>query len=134
MAKPKFAHVVYQTSQKEAMIDFYTTLLEGEVVFTDDTLSFISFDEEHHRVALIHPPEQMDRKTEKTAAMHHSAYTFDNLDDLLERYESVRDKGLRLRCASRTASPPRCTTRTPTATSSRCRSTASRIPTTPRPT
>ncbi|MFE6366039.1 VOC family protein [Streptomyces sp. NPDC057806] len=93
-ASPKFAHVVFQTAQPQQMRDWYCTVLDGHVVYSDDALSFITFDEEHHRVALIHPPVQLKRKTPDTAAMHHVAYTFDSIDDLLDRYVLLRDKGV----------------------------------------
>lgn len=93
-AKPKFAHVVYQTIKPKEMRDWYCTVLDGHIVYEDDTLTFITFDDEHHRVALLHPPIPMKPKTSATAAMHHTAYTFDNLDDLLGRYELLRDKGV----------------------------------------
>ncbi|MEU6439601.1 VOC family protein [Streptomyces sp. NPDC047046] len=95
-ASPKFAHVVFQTSQPQEMRDWYCTVLDGHVVYSDEALSFITFDEEHHRVALLHPPtpEPFRRKTPDTAAMHHVAYTFDDLDDLLDRYVKLRDDGV----------------------------------------
>jgi catechol-2,3-dioxygenase len=94
-ASPKFAHVVFRTAQPQEMRDWYCTVLDGHVVHQDEALSFITFDEEHHRVALIHPPVPLRRKTADTAAMHHVAYTFDSLDDLLDRYATLRDKGVR---------------------------------------
>lgn len=95
MRTPKFAHVVYYTTQKEAMTQWYEAVLDGHVIFTDDDLTFITYDDEHHRVALIHPPgAKSQRRSEDTAAMHHSAYTFETLDDLLERYAMLRDKGI----------------------------------------
>jgi hypothetical protein len=57
-------------------------------------LTFLTFDDEHHRVALLHPPIPMQAKTATTAALHHSAYTFDSIDALLERYTMLRDKGI----------------------------------------
>lgn len=95
MSAPKFAHNVFQTAQPQQMRDWYCTVLEGHIVYSDETLSFITFDEEHHRVALLHPPIPMERKSPTTAALHHSAYTFDTIDDLLERYVALRDKGIR---------------------------------------
>ncbi|MFG1928664.1 VOC family protein [Cryptosporangium sp. NPDC048952] len=92
MSAPKFAHVVFQTGQAGPMRDWYCTVLDGHVVYGDEALTFITFDEEHHRVALLHPPIPSERKTPATASMHHVAYTFDNLDDLLERYVTLRDK------------------------------------------
>lgn len=91
---PKFAHVVYQTGQADPMRHWYCTVLDGHVVYEDETLTFITFDDEHHRVALIHPPIVFDQKSPVTAAMHHTAYTFGGIDDLLERYEKLRDIGI----------------------------------------
>ena len=94
MAKPKFAHIVFQTAKPQEMRDWYCTVLDAHVVYQDETLSFLTFDEEHHRVALLHPPAGFTQKTATTAALHHSAYTFANIDDLLERYTMLRDKGI----------------------------------------
>jgi len=93
-ATPKFAHVVFQTAQSQEMRDWYCTILDGHVVYQDAALSFITFDEEHHRVALIHPPVPLERKSPTTAAMHHVAYTFDTIDDLLDRYVLLREQGI----------------------------------------
>ncbi|GAA4641448.1 VOC family protein [Gordonia humi] len=93
-AKPKFAHVVFQTAQPAEMSEWYCSVLDGHIVYQDDALCFITFDEEHHRVALLTPPIPLERKLPTTAAMHHVAYTFDHLDQLLERYEILRDKGV----------------------------------------
>ncbi|CAA0130012.1 Biphenyl-2,3-diol 1,2-dioxygenase 2 [Mycolicibacterium vanbaalenii] len=76
------------------MRDWYCSVLDGHVVYQDQALCFITFDDEHHRVALLRPPNAPERKTPTTAGVHHVAYTFDHLDDLLSRYEQLRDKGL----------------------------------------
>lgn len=93
-ATPKFAHVVFKTAQPTEMRDWYCTVLNGHVVYQDKALCFITFDEEHHRVALLTPPVPLERKSPTTAAPHHVAYTFDHLDDLLDRYILLRDKGV----------------------------------------
>jgi catechol-2,3-dioxygenase len=52
MAAPsKFAHVVYQTHRFEEMIDWYTRVFEATVRHKDDKLAFLSYDDEHHRMA-----------------------------------------------------------------------------------
>lgn len=93
-AKPKFAHVVFQTGKPQQMRDWYCAVLDGHVVYEDEVLTFITFDDEHHRVALLHPPMEMERKSATTAAMHHAAYTFETIDDLLDRYVLLREKGI----------------------------------------
>ncbi len=37
----------------------------------------------------------MQRKSPTTAALHHSAYTFETIDDLLDRFSMLRDQGIR---------------------------------------
>ncbi len=94
-ARPKLVHIVFQTSQPKEMIDWYCQVLDAHVVYEDDGLGFITFDEEHHRVAFIKAPVPLERKTPTTAALHHSAYTFATIDDLLDRYVELREKGIR---------------------------------------
>jgi catechol-2,3-dioxygenase len=94
-ATPKFAHIVFQTGQPREMIDWYCTVLDAHVVYEDEGLCFITFDDEHHRVAFLKAPVPLDRKTPATASMHHAAYTFANIDDLLDRYVELRDKDIR---------------------------------------
>lgn len=94
MSSPKFAHVVFRTGQGKKMSDWYCDVLDGHVVYSDEALSFITFDEEHHRVALIHPPIETVPQPPSTASMHHTAYTFDSLDQLIERYVALREKNI----------------------------------------
>jgi catechol-2,3-dioxygenase len=94
MATPTFAHVVFQTSRFEEMRDWYCTVLEAHVVFEGGGLCFITFDEEHHRIALLGAPVQLEPKNPGAAGMHHTAYTFDKLEDLLDRYDDLKAKGI----------------------------------------
>jgi catechol-2,3-dioxygenase len=93
-ATPKFAHVVLQTSRFEEMRDWYCTVLDAHVVYEGHGLCFITFDEEHHRVALLGAPVQLEPRNPGAAGMHHTAYTFDALKDLLDRYDSLKEKGI----------------------------------------
>jgi catechol-2,3-dioxygenase len=91
-ASPKFAHVVFRTGQPNQMRDWYCTVLDGYVVYQDQALCFIAYDDEHHRVALMSLPVESQRKHPATACAHHVAYTFENLDALLDRYMLLRDQ------------------------------------------
>jgi catechol-2,3-dioxygenase len=91
-ASPKFAHVVFQTGQPNEMRDWYCAALDGHVVYQDQALCFIAYDDEHHRVALMTLPVESQRKHPTTACAHHVAYTFENLDALLDRYVLLRDR------------------------------------------
>lgn len=93
-ATPKFAHVVLQTSRLDEMREWYCTVLDAHVVYEGHGLCFITFDEEHHRVALLGAPVELAPRNPAAAGMHHTAYTFDSLGDLLDRYDSLKAKGI----------------------------------------
>jgi catechol-2,3-dioxygenase len=91
-AKPKFAHVVLQTPRFDEMRDWYCTVLDAHVVYEGHGLGFITFDDEHHRIALMAAP--LAPRNPGAAGMHHTAYTYANLDDLLTRYEMLKARGI----------------------------------------
>jgi len=90
----KFAHVVLQTSQLPAMRDWYCTVLGAHVVYEGHGLCFITFDEEHHRVAFMQAPTQLEPRNPGAVGMHHTAYTFATLEDLLARYRVLKGEGI----------------------------------------
>lgn len=57
VAPVKLAHVVLRTSQLDVMGDFYVSFLGGEYSMKAPGLSFITYDDEHHRIGLIGMPE-----------------------------------------------------------------------------
>jgi catechol 2,3-dioxygenase-like lactoylglutathione lyase family enzyme len=78
------------------MRTWYCTVLGAHVVHEDQGagLSFITFDDEHHRVAFLQPPVKLDKKKSSAAGVHHSAYTFASLAELLARYEKLAAVGI----------------------------------------
>src|SRR5258708_12927142 len=95
MASPaKLAHVVLQTSKLEEMRDWYCAVLKGHVVYEGHGLSFVTFDDEHHRIAFMSPPVPLEARSPAAAGMHHVAYTFAKLDDLLDRCTDLKAQGI----------------------------------------
>ena len=92
--KPKLAHTVLQTSRKSEMRDWYCTMLDAHVVFENELLTFLTFDEEHHRIALLTPPVQLAERVPSAAGLNHTAYTFPALPDLLQRFVALKEKGI----------------------------------------
>ena len=105
MASPKkFSHVVLQTNRRKDMRDWYCMVLNAQVLHENDVISFISYDDEHHRVAFIDPKVPLADKapTEgKTAragnevGLHHMAFTYGSLHDLAENYQRLNALGVR---------------------------------------
>lgn len=79
------AHVVLRTANLERMVEFYTQFLGGTVTYGNEMISFITYDEEHHRIALIGLPDTQP-KNPTSCGLEHIAFTFPTLADLLLAY------------------------------------------------
>jgi catechol-2,3-dioxygenase len=101
MASPsKLSHLVLQTNRRRAMIDWYCRVLEAEILYEAERISFISYDDEHHRVAFLDPGPLAEREPEgpragREAGLHHVAFTFADLDTLIDKYLQLKEIGIR---------------------------------------
>jgi len=89
----KLAHIVLATRQFEASIRWWSVVLGARTMFRNEMLCFLSYDDEHHRVALIHAPGHSPGKRE-TAGVDHVAFTYGTLGDLLHTYERLKRHGM----------------------------------------
>lgn len=93
LAPSKFAHVVYLTSAYEQLIAWYKLVFEAQAVFANENICFLTYDDEHHRIAIIRVPD-LDVRTPGTAGVHHVAYSFSGLAALLATYERLKGHGI----------------------------------------
>ena len=89
----KFAHAVLATKQFQAMVDWYKTVQEAEVVHSNGMLAFMTYDDEHHRIAIAAVPGLED-KPRHSVGLDHLAYTYANLGDLVYTYERLKQAGI----------------------------------------
>jgi catechol 2,3-dioxygenase-like lactoylglutathione lyase family enzyme len=89
----KFAHFVLRTGQIERMAEWYQTVLGARIVFRDERLCFLSYDDEHHRLALIQIPGLAPRDAE-AAGTDHVAYSYRDLGELLATYRRLKEHGI----------------------------------------
>ena len=104
MPPTKLAHVVYQTNRIPEMRDWYRAVLGGRVIYENDHLCFVTYDDEHHRVAFLNfgpltagearMGELHVRPTDRPG-VHHVAFTFGSMAELIDNYVRLRDGGLR---------------------------------------
>lgn len=80
------AHIVLRTPNLNVMVDYWTTFLGGFVSHRNEVLAFIRYDDEHHRIAIVQAPGTIPR-VPSAAGMHHVAFTFNTLQDLVNAYE-----------------------------------------------
>lgn len=93
IAPVKFAHIVFKTSRYEEMVGWYQTVLEAEVMSASPMATFLTYDEEHHRIAIANMPGLVDAQPQSTG-MEHCAYTYETLDDLFATYERLAAKDI----------------------------------------
>jgi catechol-2,3-dioxygenase len=89
----RFSHLVLQTPQFEAMTDWYKTVLSARPLFENDTVCFLTYDEEHHRVMIGRNPNATPRDP-GAAGVVHFAYAVDTLADLVNAYLRLEAKGI----------------------------------------
>ncbi len=89
----KLAHIVLQTGQMPALRDWYSKVLDAHVVYENEFLAFLTFDEEHHRLAIAQLPAPQPR-TPMTVGLAHSAYTFPDLWGLLTKHAELKESGI----------------------------------------
>jgi catechol 2,3-dioxygenase-like lactoylglutathione lyase family enzyme len=89
----KLAHVVFRTSRYAEMLQFYKTLFGSREVFANGGLAFLTYDDEHHRFAFLKVPG-LAPQARGVAGVHHIAFTYDSLRDLIDNYEHARSKGI----------------------------------------
>ena len=89
----KLAHVVRRTSQLEEVIHWYCTVLGAKVVHRDGTLAFLTYDDEHHRIAVVGIPG-LEQPPAMAAGTDHIAFTYGDLGDLLHTYRRLKAEGI----------------------------------------
>jgi catechol-2,3-dioxygenase len=104
MPPTKLAHLVFQTNRLPAMRDWYCTVLDGRVIYENPHLSFVTYDDEHHRVAFIDfgplaarelGGSDLRYRATDQPGLHHVAFTFGSMGELLGNYERLAARGIR---------------------------------------
>jgi catechol-2,3-dioxygenase len=115
MASPaKLSHVVLYSQQVPVMRDWYVRLLDGRVVHEASAVVFLTYDDEHHRIAIADAaamrevgaealvgdgagPAALSRKEIAALPPHglaHIAFTYPTLQDLLENWERLKNESV----------------------------------------
>jgi catechol-2,3-dioxygenase len=93
IAPAKLAHFVRKTSRFPEMVEWYEKVLEAEIVYSNEMLAFLTYDDEHHRVALVAIPGLVDPPP-NAAGTDHVAFAYASLDDLLHTYKRLEKDGV----------------------------------------
>lgn len=89
----RLAHVVLRSSRFHEVLAWYKLLLNARVVFESESIAFLGYDDEHHRIAVINVPDLAEQPI-GAAGVHHFAFTYDSLPILLRNYEQLKAHGI----------------------------------------
>ena len=91
----RLAHVVLKTQQTQykPMVDFYKTFLSAHASHENDFISFLTYDEEHHRIAIACLPKTSARVPTASGLLH-IAFTFSSLIELMLAYLQRKAHGI----------------------------------------
>ncbi|MBC8293833.1 MAG: VOC family protein [Proteobacteria bacterium] len=89
----KLAHVVRRTSRLDEMVAWYQEVLGAETVHADEMLAFLTYDDEHHRIAIVGLPG-LDEQSDQAVGTDHIAFTYAGIGDLLYTYKRLKGRGI----------------------------------------
>lgn len=90
--KPYIAHFVIRTAKYQESVAWYRVVFEAKVVFANDMVTFLTFDDEHHRIAIGTLPE-LEPHSAKSSGVDHIAFSF-GLPELVSTYDRLKAEGI----------------------------------------
>jgi catechol 2,3-dioxygenase len=92
---PTLHHVNLKTNRLDQMIEWYGQVVGTTVTHKFDGGAWLSNDAANHRIALLANPDWDDDpyKLQHTG-LHHTAYEFPSMNDLLDTYVRLKDQGI----------------------------------------
>ena len=93
VAPSQLAHVVRRTGRFAELVRWYETVLGARVVHSDEMLAFLTYDDEHHRIAIANLPG-LEEQPVMAAGTDHIAFTHASLDYLLQTYVRLKAEGI----------------------------------------
>ena len=92
------AHVVYRTRRFTEMLDWYRTVFGARVQHQNPAMAFLTFDDEHHRFALLDlsvvDRDGSEPDTKTWVGVDHLAWTQASLDDLFANHTHCKAQGI----------------------------------------
>ena len=92
--RPLLHHVQLKTTRLDEMIEWYVGLLGLVISYQGSGAAWLANDDANHRIALVSTPKLTDDPDKLShTGLHHTAWEYGTLDDLLATYVRLRDAG-----------------------------------------
>ncbi|WP_295526046.1 VOC family protein [uncultured Pseudacidovorax sp.] len=86
----RLAHIALRTNRLDDLVAWYCTVLGAHVAHASSKVAFLTYDDEHHRLALIALEEYQPRDDAFRVGHYHTAFAYDSLAELLGTFERLR--------------------------------------------
>ncbi len=94
----QLAHLVFRTRRYQEMVAWYSEFFDAETQYANDSLTFLTYDDEHHRFAIANLDAMGVPKPEGAArdsvGLDHAAFTLPGVGTLLDQYEKQKARGV----------------------------------------
>ena len=107
-----FHHIAFKTTNYEAMVSFYKNLFGCEPLYQSDQISFLTYDNEHHRIAIANTSEILkdlnliermimkfklflNKKIPSIQGLDHVSYRINPIEKWFDFYFSAKERGLK---------------------------------------
>lgn len=94
LAPSRLAHIALRTNRLAELVDWYCKVLGAHVAHGSDKVAFLTYDDEHHRIALIGLENYPPRDDTPRVGHYHTAFAYDSLADLLGAYQRLLGLGI----------------------------------------
>lgn len=101
VAPDYIAHWVVKSARRDELVEWYGTVFGATIAYEDSGITFLTWDDESHRLAIIPVPRPvrflfpLARFRRKAYGIDHIALTFTSLERLLENYVRLKRLGIR---------------------------------------
>jgi catechol 2,3-dioxygenase-like lactoylglutathione lyase family enzyme len=89
----KLAHYVIRAKRFGEMLAWYRTVFHLRTSFEAPVIDFLTYDDEHHRIAFLNTAHLPEPDTMRTG-IDHVAFTYRDLSDLLRTYARLKHEGI----------------------------------------
>jgi catechol-2,3-dioxygenase len=89
----RLSHAVLRTTRLKEMIEWYKTVLGAQVLYQNDFIAFMTYDDEHHRIALAAVPGLVE-KPKRSAGLDHLAFFYSTFANWIANYERLKALGV----------------------------------------
>ena len=89
----KLAHFVLRSRRFDEAVAWWQTVLGATPRYKNDFIAFLTYDDEHHRLAIVSGPHLTENER-ASSGLEHVAFTYATLDDLLATYVRLKEQGI----------------------------------------